>query len=241
MNRHSIGLKLTVTVLLILVFLSTAVTFVSVESGKKEAAGRIVENMELLTSKVLSDIDKGFAAHVKIAQAVSKVYSVNRNHLSKEDYIKIATQMVLLNPNTLGSGIWIEPYEHEAGTKFFGPYVYRVGDKIEVTYEYETEEYNYPQTEWYLNAKNLTVDPSGPLPVAWSDPYYDETSGITMITASVPIVVDGRFIGVVSADYDLTTIQKSINAVKIGEAGYALLLDSKGVLIASRPRARRTR
>ncbi len=53
-----------------------------------------------------------------------------------------------------------------------------------------------------------------------------------MITTSVAIKSGEKFSGVVSADYDLTTIQNLINNAKMGNNGYAILLDSQGNFIA---------
>jgi methyl-accepting chemotaxis protein len=53
-----------------------------------------------------------------------------------------------------------------------------------------------------------------------------------MITAAVPFELDGKFAGVVSADYDLSTIQKIILDFPFEKTGYAFLLDSKGQFIA---------
>lgn len=49
-----------------------------------------------------------------------------------------------------------------------------------------------------------------------------------MITTAVPINMERGIVGVVSADYDLTTIQKIVSEVKLEKSGFAFLLDSNG-------------
>lgn len=229
---QSISGKLIAVSLLIMILLSTAVTVVSVIYSEREVRSNITDKMDILTQKVLGEIRTEFAAHEKIAQTISGLYTVNQSKRSKEEYRDVIQEYIKLNPNTLGSGIWIEPYGYNQSQKFFGPYVYKDGDDTVYTTEYETEEYNYPATDWYLKGISA-VAKDGRLPVVWSDPYYDSTSNMTMITTSVPIVVENQPMGVVSADYDLGTIQAFINQMVVGEEGYLLLTDSNGLIIAS--------
>ncbi|GEM_PF-5582884 len=85
---------------------------------------------------------------------------------------------------------------------------------------------DYRTTDWYLLGKN----PDGQS--GWTDPYYDETTGITMITTAVPILNNQEVIGVVSADYDLTSIQDLVENVRIETTGYDFLVDKTGMIIA---------
>lgn len=65
-------------------------------------------------------------------------------------------------------------------------------------------------------------------PAGWTDPYYDETTGITMITMAVPIYKNGEFMGTVTADYDLTVIQEFIGQMMVKDSGDIMLVDVRG-------------
>jgi len=195
-----------------------------------EAKEGLEKQIEARTATALAEIDESieheFTAHKRIAEAVASVYKAKGNELTKADYRAIIEKMVSMNPNTLGSGLWLEKYIYDSNTKYFGPYVYKDGNELIYTEDYETEDYDYPSTDWYIAGKN-TENGAG-----WTDPYYDETTGITMITTAVPIKTDKGIVGVVSADYDLTTIQRIISQVELEDSGFAFLLDSKGRFIA---------
>lgn len=180
-------------------------------------------SLEAITEKMNSE----FSSHEKIAQGILTLYQSKGNALTKEDYRKFLEEMVPLNSNTLGVGIWLEPYQYDRDTKFFGPYVYKEGEKVIYSEDYEDPEYNYPNTDWYLAGKN-----AGGGKVAWTDPYFDETMGITMITAAFPIHKNGNVIGVVTADYDLSTIQNMIAEQKFAITGYFYMVDSSGKIIS---------
>jgi len=76
----------------------------------------------------------------KIALAVASVYKAKGNKLTKADYRAVIEKMVSMNPNTLGSGLWLEYYTYDSGTKYFGPYVYKAGNELVYTEDYETED-----------------------------------------------------------------------------------------------------
>ena len=225
-NSMSIRTKMLIVFIPIILLATSLISIISVFETKEGLEKQIEERISISLKEINESIEHEFTSHRQIAEAVASVYKAKGNELSKADYRAVLEKMVTLNPNTLGSGIWLEYYTYDSDTKYFGPYVYKDGDSLVYTEDYETEEYDYPNTDWYIIGKNAENR------AGWTDPYYDETSGITMITTAVPINTDKGTVGVVSADYDLTTIQRIISEVKLEDSGFAFLLDSKGQFIA---------
>jgi len=84
-----------------------------------------------------------------------------------------------------------------------------------------------PRTrDWYVRAVK-----TGNL--SWSDPYVDASGKGLMITCSRPVAGsgDGKT-WVVASDVTLSTINSQIINTQIGEGGYALLIDSRGNVVA---------
>lgn len=225
-KRKSIRTKMLLVFLPILLVATVSIALISVTDAKGALEQQIEERVEKELLGIYESIEHEFTAHEKVAEAAASIYRAQGNALEKTDYRVILEELVTMNDSTLGSGLWIEPNKFNPGERYFGPYVYRDGDAILYTEDYETAAYDYPSTDWYMAGKELTTGS------AWSSPYYDETSGITMITTSVPIVTTQGFQGVVTADYDLSTIQDTIGKVRLGETGYAFLLDQEGLYIA---------
>lgn len=225
-NLPSIKVKMLVVLIPIILVATISIATNAVLEAKNGLEEQIESRSTVVLDEINESIEHEFTAHRQIAQAVSSVYKAKGNELMKSDYKSIIEGMVRLNPNTLGSGLWLEKYIYNKDTEYFGPYVFRDGDSLSYTEEYETAEYDYHNKDWYVIGKNAKDG------VGWTNPYYDETSGITMITAAVPINTDKGTIGVISADYDLTTIQNLISEVKLEESGFAFLLDSSGQFIA---------
>lgn len=225
-NSMSIRSKMLIAFIPIILLATVLISAISVLEASKGLEKQIEERISVALAEINESIEHEFTAHRKVAEAVASVYKAKGNKLTKADYRAVIEKMVSTNPNTLGSGLWLEYYTYDSGTKYFGPYVYKDGNELVYTEDYETEDYDYPNTDWYLAGKNAGNG------AGWTDPYFDETSGITMITTAVPINTDKGVVGVVSADYDLTTIQNIISQVELEDSGFAFLLDTNGRFIA---------
>jgi GAF domain-containing protein/HAMP domain-containing protein len=69
--------------------------------------------------------------------------------------------------------------------------------------------------------------------VAWSKPYVDAALNGLVVTASYPVYgTDGRFRGVIAADFQLVQIAEHISSIRFAETGYAFLMDKDGHVIA---------
>nr|WP_285874015.1 methyl-accepting chemotaxis protein [Halalkalibacter oceani] len=188
----------------------------------------IEQKMDKELEAVIHDISNRITSHIRIPQTVARIIETNGPNLSREEHRDILLHLPDLNEDTLGIGIWYEPYKYEETSEFFGPYAYKEGDQIEYTEDYATPEYNYPEWDWYVNAKSGED-------VVFTDPYYDETLGIMFITASVPFFdQNGDFSGVVTGDIRLTSMQTLINDIQVMESGWAFLVDNTGRMIADR-------
>lgn len=83
---------------------------------------------------------------------------------------------------------------------------------------------------WYLNASPIN-NPNGK--VVWSTPYQDAALNGLVITTSVPVIDRSqRFHGVAGMDVQLTQITNIVSNIRIGETGYAFLIDENNRLIA---------
>ena len=143
-------------------------------------------------------------------------------------YKDALSEIVKGNGMILGSGLWFEPNVFDENETYMGPYWYKDGDKIVETYEYSNADYDYFNQDYYKNAKALKT-----LEAIISDPYYDATSNSIMSTCSAPIFdpESGSYIGCVTVDMALSSIEETIAAISFGEGGSAVLVDSQGTYL----------
>jgi GAF domain-containing protein/HAMP domain-containing protein len=66
----------------------------------------------------------------------------------------------------------------------------------------------------------------------WSIPYVDAAGGGLVVTVAAPVYVAGEFRGITAADMTLATITQQIEAIRIGQSGYAFMLDDAGRIIS---------
>jgi GAF domain-containing protein/HAMP domain-containing protein len=83
---------------------------------------------------------------------------------------------------------------------------------------------------WYVAAGPQANPNRG---AVWSEPYLDAALNGIVITNSAPVYdSSGRLAGVVAQDIQLTKISEIIGQIRLGQSGYAFLIDRDGRLIA---------
>ncbi len=143
-------------------------------------------------------------------------------------------------PESIGGGIWYEPYRYDKHKRYFGPYVYRQQQKIIFTWELNTPEYDYHRQDWYLHALplNWTRQQARAKQFYWTKPYYDEAGSKALM-----ITVDGfmydtqrHIIGLSTVDWALKEITDFIDKVKLTPNSYPFLIDTQSNQFISYPK-----
>ncbi len=187
----------------------------------------IAQKMNHQSAYIKEGIDKRLFKHDQLLITIAKSVEAFIDSDDEGAYKTLIEKALQTNEDTYGTGIWFEPYEFSPGAKYFGPYAYKDDGKVSITMDYSNESYDYLSYDWYTKAEGNKESST------WSDPYYDETSDITMITTSYPFSnKNNQFAGVISADINLSSIQDIISEAKVGETGYAFLLNSDGVYLS---------
>jgi methyl-accepting chemotaxis protein len=132
---------------------------------------------------------------------------------------------ISLNKNTMGGGIWYEPYAFR-NERYFGPYASMNGGVVVYEADYAST-VDFHNEEWYLNGKKSNGNP------VWSSVYYDPVAKVTMITATVSFSDPaGKMKGVATADMDMTDIQNIARDLSVGRTGKSFILGPKGEYVA---------
>jgi GAF domain-containing protein/HAMP domain-containing protein len=66
----------------------------------------------------------------------------------------------------------------------------------------------------------------------WTIPYVDEIGGGLVVTVASPLYIGDTFDGVVAADMQLARITEQVSSLKIGQTGYAFMIDEAGRIIS---------
>ncbi|HZG86855.1 methyl-accepting chemotaxis protein [Paenibacillus sp.] len=226
----SVRLKTMLTMLPITIAIVLSVSAVTFTKSKQMLLETSAYAMEHQAEGVRQRIEKDILSHKLAAEALARAVEARFGEYELDDYESLFTHLIDLNLGTFGVGIFLEPNVQEASETYFSTYVYRTEDGGKrMTQEYSDPSYDYHNQDWYT-----IVGETGERGPQFTAPYLDEVSGITMLTYSVPIFDENRrFLGVVTGDIDLTTIQRMVAETKVGESGWAFLLGDDGVFLAA--------
>jgi sigma-B regulation protein RsbU (phosphoserine phosphatase) len=84
---------------------------------------------------------------------------------------------------------------------------------------------DFDRQQWYLNA-------SGRRRTVWTEPLVDDKIAVVPVCRCVaPIVREGQFMGVVTADLSIRSLRRAVGATKL-EGGYCLLVSRDGMIVS---------
>lgn len=66
----------------------------------------------------------------------------------------------------------------------------------------------------------------------WTVPYVDATGAGLVVTVAVPVYSSRQFGGIVAADMQLTSLTRQVDKIKIGQTGYAFMIDDAGHILS---------
>lgn len=192
--------------------------------AKQVIVGVIEERMDARSAEVSRQITADLEKHTQMPAIAARTIENQADTYSLDQYRTIFSNMLTVNADTFGMGIYFEPGRYDPETTYFSTYAYREGDRIVTTEQYSDPDYDYPGQEWYRNGmQEKSVTP----------PYYDPGLGIDMITVTIPFfATDRSLLGVVTGDMDLSTVQGYVAGAEVGSGGWATLYYSSGLMIA---------
>ena len=206
---------------LLFIIVVIIVTGLQIRSG-------VDKSMKQASRAASLEIENELNKNADIARALA-IYtqSCNLASIERGEMKDFLMKMIPANPNTMGGGIWFEPYALYPSRRYYGPYAH-LSEGNTVNYEADyAATVDYHSEGWYVSG----VQSKGE--VVWSEVYFDPVPAVTMITATIPFFdTNGKFRGVTTADMDLTHIHSIVGAIKVEQTGKAFILDSDGTFIS---------
>ena len=218
LRARTLTITLPVIIITLLLVMSIAFLF-SVALLNKEISDKMNFQLDLLSDNVETQLEE----HSKVTESMARFIEMTPITYSLEQLDSLLTKTVLINETSVGMGIFMKPYAFDPNKQYVATYGAKEDGKVHITYDYSTESYNYPSQDWYkvgIETKNKTD---------YSEPYYDDVSKTSMMTVVAPFYsADKKLLGVATDDITLEDIQKTVSATKVGETGWAFLLDKSG-------------
>ncbi|MEG1247162.1 MAG: methyl-accepting chemotaxis protein [Citrobacter sp.] len=172
-------------------------------------------------STVLSRIEGETVSLSRLAEVLPNDESLYQSvvpHLIGEDNHSIIT----------GGGIWPEPGAFSAGVEkrsFF--WARNAEGKLVFSNDYNADgSSGYHNESWYQHAKGQSQNSC-----LWSDVYQDASSGVNMVTCSIPYQLSGKFAGVATTDIRLDNVATFMQQQGNSTGGYAFVVDKQGQIL----------
>jgi sigma-B regulation protein RsbU (phosphoserine phosphatase) len=148
---------------------------------------------------------------------------------NEQEIVRLLDNELLASPHLYGGGVVFAPGEPASKSKPAAPYVYRKEGRLQFV-NLADASYDYGSHDWYLLPRELGK-------AVWTDPYFDEGGGETMMcTYCVPFYshAGGQdvFAGVVGADLELQHLVEIVSSIKLYQRGYAFLLSQNGQFVS---------
>ncbi len=133
------------------------------------------------------------------------------------------TKKILNNyPNSMGNGIYFEPYKVDKSQKIFCIHAAWHNDKIMLLPACITHTFDYFKQNWYPEI--LTNLKKGHR-VSWAKPYKSSQLGNLMTTVGAGIYDGNNLIAMATVDWDMNTILKSVLKIKPTPNSFVLFAD----------------
>lgn len=210
------------------ILLSMAIlTWISGTSSKQIITEQITARMEAELASNIHSINADLEVVKSTAMNLSRMVGATYQFVKVEDYEAAFEKIIWDNDLVMGSGMWFEPRIYDSSKEYMGPYWYKDGDITVLTYDYSNSEYDYFIQEYYTLAKESEGE------AIITDPYYDPTLDIIMASCTAPIydASTNKFIGCVTVDIALDSIDQLVGNIQIGKEGRAILTTADGTYL----------
>lgn len=216
-----------VSVVGILFLISFAVYYCSARTAIINETFKTSKSQLSLVTKSIDAILEGVELSVENAMCY-----INEDINSPQSFEQIIGNMISSNPSIYGAGIALEPYFYKQYGRYYMLYGCTTGE--DVAFEVlGSQEYDYHIMDWYQIPKLLNKD-------YWSEPYFDEGGGNTLMTTFTKLLRDknNNIMGVITADVSLEWFSQMILENKPYEDSYDYMLSRNAYYLTHRDKDR---
>ncbi|ADH98399.1 methyl-accepting chemotaxis protein [Salisediminibacterium selenitireducens] len=218
-SKSSIQRKMFVFVILAVAVIFTT-SYLNYSFATSGLEIQIEEKINATVENAIQDLDSRLHNHQLIGESVAASAGELKNGLSRDEYYALLGRATALNEDTLGIGVWFEPYAYDDDIEFFGPYAFEEDGQIIYTDEFEDPAYNFHTHDWYL--AGLEAED-----IVWTEPYFSESLNGTLITTSFPMFSNtGDILGTVSSEVRIDQLKELVKSIDTGYDSHAFLLDA---------------
>lgn len=198
-----------------------------------------VENARLTNQQLLKDADRyaitvlheksnqiSLTLQAVAARPTMLAEAYSKGLLDEHALLKLLPNMIEGQDNIFGSALALtKTAQIISGIADPAAYFYRKDGQIEQI-SLANDDYDYRSLPWFKKVEQSYIP-------QWSEPYFDEGGGdVLMTTYSVPLMNEGHFVGVATADVTLTWLSTLMQSLDTKVSGYAYIISKAGLVLA---------
>jgi len=196
------------------------ILFLNFKWNKAAAIDQMKDYLVELTGHNAATLDTDFSKIAQYPIGIAKMLEVLAEPDEKELF-SLLTEIVKSNTSINSMSIAYEPDAY-GKKKRFAPYVFREKGKI-LTTDLAADT-DYCSADWY-SIPMLLKEPY------WSEPYYSRAGdNILLVTYSVPIFKNNKFLGIAAANISLEKLRETMENIEI-MGGYTFMISQYGTYI----------
>lgn len=234
-KKYSIQVQLVVPILLIAALVLGTMTFLSArnsyEVARQSATEETVATAQASANEMRLEIERG----LDIARTMSHQFIAQKAHGSTSRELVQETLKEILERNKFLIGTWTG-WEPNAWDGHDSTYVDQRGHdktgRFVPYYNWEKGQSSLTPLIGYANPGegDYYLVPKARLKETMIEPYLYPIDGqqVLITSASVPVIINGKFVGVAGIDLPLKDVQKKANTIKPFETSEAFVLTSQG-------------
>ncbi|MCP4160921.1 MAG: methyl-accepting chemotaxis protein [Deltaproteobacteria bacterium] len=212
------------------------ITYVSIKTRdimETEAMDKATEIAGKHSNYIKGDIEIAMSAVRNMARAFEGIKK-SKTVPDRQMMNKMMRQILIDNPEFKGiSSVW-EPNSLDGKDNEFANTLNhdKTGRFIQYLY-YENDKINTMALDIYENEVWYTL-PRDSMNETITEPFFYKINGknILMTTLSVPIIHNGKSLGIVAVDIDLSHFKKMVTGTKLFETGYFSIISNNGSYVA---------
>ena len=216
------GIVMVLAAALLLAATSIVQFFFSSKAIRAEAERRTEKELTITSLKI-------DAITASIESAVKNISSALTDQLGKPDNVyKYLERMLDTNQDLLDVALAFSPDYYPEKGYWYEPVATRLKDGTYLQEEIGSESHDYFKLEWYSKVAENGIG-------GWSEPYYDDTAGMTMVVTYAEPVFDenGILAAVLGADLALDWLTSTINNIRLYPGSYSTVVSREGQLLAA--------
>ena len=209
------------------------VRYIVTEGVDAQSSRELMSTAQLHASNVRGELSRGMV--VAQTTADSMVTLIKSGVTDREMFVKICENVLKNNPQYTGIGFLFEanmPFgddDEYANKEFYDETGRNVGYIAMDEGELVRDVFEDYEGDWYFLPKTTQAQ-------VIAEPSEDEINGekIMVTTLSAPIIVDGKYMGIVIVDMSLEQIGTQVKNVQILDNGYIYLISDENIFVAHR-------